>query len=232
MDPVKYPRTFNLPWSESNTSDDVWWKNTSLFDGHEVVVTEKLDGENCNMYNNHIHARSPDSKHHPSRNWVKQFHAQIAHEIPEGWRFCGENLYAYHSILYTELPTYFFLFGIYDERNVCLSWDAIEDYASVLGLTTVPVLYRGIWDEKLVRELWTGKGTYPTLAAVRENPQYPDDFTPTVAEGYVIRRTCEIPYDDFSKMCAKYVRANHVTTSSHWMKQAVVPNRLIGGKTF
>ncbi len=232
MEPVKYPRTFHVPWSESNTSDDVWWKNCSYFEGHEVVVSEKIDGECTSVYHDHLHARSVDSKHHPSRNWMKQFHAQIAHEIPENIRLCGENLYAFHSILYTELPTYFFLFGIYDERNVCLSWDATLEYADLLNLTTVPVLYRGIWDEKLIRGLWTGKGTYSTFKARKENPQYPDDFEPTTAEGYVIRRTCEFAYDDFPKMCSKWVRANHVETTTHWMKQAVVPNRLIGGKTF
>jgi hypothetical protein len=229
---VKYPRTWHLPWSDSNSSDDVWWKDCSGFEGHEVIVTEKLDGENTNLYREYMHARSLDTSHHPSRDWMKKFWGGIRYDIDPGYRFCGENLYAYHSILYTELPTYFFLFGIYDDRNVCFSWDHIVDYAAVLGLTTAPVLYRGIWDEKAVRELWTGKGTYPTFTANKENPQYPDDFVPTVAEGYVVRRTCEIPYESFSKMCAKYVRKNHVTTSIHWMKQAVVPNRLIGGKIF
>jgi hypothetical protein len=44
-EPVKYPRTWHLPWSESESSDDVWLTDTKHFEGKEVVVTEKLDGE-------------------------------------------------------------------------------------------------------------------------------------------------------------------------------------------
>lgn len=36
-----------------------------------VVITEKMDGENTTLYRDGLHARSLDSRHHPSRNWVK-----------------------------------------------------------------------------------------------------------------------------------------------------------------
>ena len=39
------------------------------------------------------------------------------------------------------------LFSVWNELNVCLSWDETEEWAQRLGLVTVPVLYRGIWDE-------------------------------------------------------------------------------------
>ena len=45
MSRTKYPRTMNFPWSQSNSSDDVWWEESSWFDGKLVVVTEKMDGE-------------------------------------------------------------------------------------------------------------------------------------------------------------------------------------------
>lgn len=35
----------NLPWSQSNSSDDVWWENCEPFQNKEVVITQKLDGE-------------------------------------------------------------------------------------------------------------------------------------------------------------------------------------------
>lgn len=54
------------------------------------------------------------SRYTPSRDWIKALHGQIAHEIPEGWRLCGENLYARHSIAYDALPSYFTLFSIWD----------------------------------------------------------------------------------------------------------------------
>lgn len=69
MKHTKYPRTPHLPWSEGATSDDVFLNNCSHFEGKEVVVTEKLDGECTSMYHDKIHARSIDSRNHPSSHY-------------------------------------------------------------------------------------------------------------------------------------------------------------------
>jgi RNA ligase len=95
---VKYPRTYHLPWSEGIQDDDRTLESLDAFAGRRVVVTEKMDGENTSLYRDHLHARSLDGRHHPSRNWVKQFWSRLRADIPEGWRICGENLYARHSI--------------------------------------------------------------------------------------------------------------------------------------
>lgn len=47
VDYVKYPRTYHLPWSESLTDDDRYHPDVEFLNGKEVVITEKLDGENC-----------------------------------------------------------------------------------------------------------------------------------------------------------------------------------------
>jgi hypothetical protein len=70
---TKYPRTFHLPWSLGATSDDKVVPSVSHFEGRQVVVTEKMDGENTTLYRDHIHARSLDSKGGEDRAWVKQF---------------------------------------------------------------------------------------------------------------------------------------------------------------
>lgn len=44
-DRVKYPKTMHLPWSPGLQNDDRVIANLDAFRGHEVVVTEKLDGE-------------------------------------------------------------------------------------------------------------------------------------------------------------------------------------------
>lgn len=206
---VKYPRTFHLPWSRSRTDDDKVLNNIDHFIGKEVIVTEKLDGENCNLYSNHIHARSINSANHPSRNWVKMLHGAIAHEIPEGYRLCGENLYAKHSIFYETLPSYFLLFSIWNEKNICLSWDETVQWAELLNLQTVPVLYRGIFDEEKIKSCYTK-----------------ESFFGGIQEGYVIRLADSFHYDDFKTSCAKFVRKNHVQTTDHWLHQAIVPNGL------
>lgn len=117
----KYPRTFHLPWSEGATQDDKITNDLSLFE-KEIVVTIKMDGENTTCYSDYIHARSLDSRNHVSRNWVKAFHATFKHNIPIGWRICGENLFAQHSIRYDNLESYFYLFSIWDDNNNCLNW--------------------------------------------------------------------------------------------------------------
>lgn len=230
MDRTKYPRTMNFPHSRSNSSDDVWWKDYSLFEGKEVVVTEKLDGENTTIYpDGGVHARSIDTSHHASRSWLKQFAAMKSVDIPEHLRICGENVFAFHSILYTELPTYFFVFGIYDSDNFCLSWDETEEWCNLLGLVTTPCIYRGKWDEDLIcNRLWTGQGHFPTYEATTESHfKFPDTFRPCEAEGYVVRLAEGFPYEDFSTSCAKYVRENHVRTAGNWLTRPVFPNKTI-----
>lgn len=200
---VKYPRTYHLPWSEGATSDDKMLKDTSIFDGKIVVVSEKMDGENTTLTKHHIHARSLDSKDHPSRHWVKHFWSCIKHEIPDNFRICGENLYAKHSIHYTNLNSFFLVFNIWD-GDTCLNWYDTCEYARMLGLCIVPQLYRGPYDEKIIK-----------------NIKLSSDM-----EGYVVRNVYEFKYDDFNSNVAKFVRANHVTTDEHWMNSPLVMNKL------
>lgn len=226
MDRMKYPRTPHLPWSVSRTNDDVCLE-TDIFIGKEVVMSEKLDGEATTIYSDgYCHARSTDSGKHASRSWLKQFAAQFAHDLPKGWRVSGENLFALHSILYTDLPSYFFVYAIFDQNNVCLSWDATEVWCELLGLKTVPVIYRGVWKED-IKKLWTGKGVFPTFESKKPVPEsFPEDFTPCNAEGYVIRSGSAFGYGDFGRNVGKHVRESHVQTDSHWMEREPFPNLL------
>lgn len=205
---MKYPRTPHLPWSPGASEDDILLSDSFMFEGKEVVVTEKLDGENTSMYPDHIHARSLDSRQHPSRNWVKAFHGSIAHLIPDDWRLCGENMYARHSIGYHNLKSYFYLFSIWNEQNVCLSWTETKEWAELLGLELPPVLYEGLWDAKKVQSI--------TLDLEKQ-------------EGYVVRTSEGFAYEDFQKHIAKWVRKEHVQTDQHWMHAEVVPNKLNDG---
>lgn len=204
-DRFKYPRTPHLPWSPGYSSDDIRNIDCSVFIGKEVVVSEKMDGENTTMYQDYIHARSIDGRHHPSRDWVKQLHSRISYEIPEGWRFCGENVYAQHSIIYNELQSYFYLFSIWDEKNYCLSWDDMMEWAESLDLATPQVFYRGEWNEKKIRTISINEG---------------------IEEGYVVRNAASFHFDEFRQNMAKWVRPNHVQTTEHWMHSEIVPNKL------
>jgi hypothetical protein len=211
-DRVKYPRTWHLPWSPGMHADDRMLGSVDCFEGRRVVVTEKLDGENTTLYRDGLHARSVDSRNHPSRNWLRAFHARICGDIPVGWRVCGEYLYAQHSIAYDDLQSYFYGFSIWNEQNICLGWDETLEWFALLGIVAVPVLYDGPFDEPRLR----------ALHAERRNGRE--------CEGYVLRVADSFSYRAFRHSVAKYVRAGHVQTTKHWMYgQPIVPNRLAPG---
>lgn len=203
----KYPRTYHLPWSPGATKDDRILTDIP-WEGREVVITEKMDGENTSMYRDHIHARAMINDYHPSRNWVKNFHARFAHEIPYGWRLCGENLQAKHSIAYRDLPGYFMLFSVWDECNRCLSWDDTVEWSELLDIPLVPVLWEGVWNEASISALL--------------RPRYSDE-----REGYIVRVRDAFDYRDFRKSVGKFVREGHVDeTRHHWKREQMVPNIL------
>ena len=211
----KYPKTPHLPWSESSSATDTWSDGVPTFP--EIVITEKLDGEATTIYSDgYVHARSIDSSHHSSRSWVKKLAASISYLIPEGYRICGENLFAYHSIFYTDLPSYFFVYGIYNEED-CLAWNEVEKLCQTLGLLTVPVLYRGEWIKQKFGDLLVA-GSYPIFDGPSGNPTDP--------EGFVVRNSKSFSYFDFHINCTKYVRKEHVKDDQNWMSRPVVPNLL------
>lgn len=205
---VKYPRTYHLPWSPGVGKDDRVLESLSSFEDQRVIVTVKMDGENTTMYSDHIHARSVTSGSHPTRSWVKSLHGKIKGDIPEDWRVCGENLFAKHSIEYDNLPSYFQMFSIWNERNVCLSWDETKEYAQLLGLDMVPVLYDGLWDINKVKGVLTST------------------FQGNECEGYVVRVADAFTYGEFRSKVGKYVRVNHNQCHGGWMRAEVIQNGL------
>lgn len=209
VDYVKYPRTFHLPWSPGIHSDDRMMKDTSNFVGRKVIVMEKMDGENTTLYRDHVHARAIDSGNHPSRTWIKWLHGVIGSEIPEGWRINVENLYAKHSIKYTDLDSYAYGFAIWDETNRILTWDDTLQWFELLGITPCPVIYHGIYNEQEIKD------------------RYEDYKKGHECEGYVIRVDEPFRFSEFRKMVGKYVRKGHIQTTKHWMYgQQVIPNDL------
>jgi len=216
---VKYPRTYHLPWSPGMHSDDRMMPDVNVFNGKRVVVMEKLDGENTTMYNDHIHARSVTSGGHPSRNWVRALHGRIQGDIPEGWRINVENVYAKHSIKYEDLETYAYGFAVWNDKNVMLDWTQQLEWFQLLGIKPCPVIYWGEYDRQKIESIYA-KLEKERKAAGGE------------IEGYVIRVDEPFHYSQFKSMVGKYVRANHIQTTQHWMMgQKVIPNGLKEGLT-
>lgn len=195
----KYPRTPHIPMSPGATCDDKFASPETmrfLQSGVPLVVTEKMDGGNVTMEHDRVHARSLESTMGPWENPLKALWAQVRQNIPENWSISGESLYARRSVSYDNLPEIYMIFGIWDGEKA-LAWDEVEEWAEMIEIPTVPVLYRGN-DYQEASTIWFQK----------RNPEN--------SEGFVIRHAGSFMYNDFSMNVAKYVRANHVQTTADW----------------
>ncbi|WP_238598694.1 RNA ligase family protein [Saccharothrix sp. ALI-22-I] len=55
----------------------------------------------------------------------------------------GENVYARHSIVYSDLESWFYGFSVWDGDR-CLDWDRTVRFLRDVGVPTPPVLWRGV----------------------------------------------------------------------------------------
>ena len=212
---VKYPRTFHLPWSPGVGDSDKVLTNLDNFIGQDVVVTVKMDGENTSIYHGgHVHARSLDTERHSSRDWVRSLGARVGCELPVGWRVCGENLWAKHSIHYHALRSYFYAFSIWDANNMCLPWAETVEWAQLLGLDVPNVLWNGLFTPRAIDGVL---------------PWWPDiSLADDPIEGYVVRLSRAFSYGELRRCVAKCVRAEHVQTNEHWLNARLIKNELSG----
>lgn len=201
----KYGRTYHLPQSPGLSKDDRRMPHQDLLAAAgEVVATEKMDGENTTIHASGTHPRSPDARYHPSRDWMKAFAAGIAPLLALNERIIGEYLFARHSIPYGGLPSYFLGFA-WSCDGVFQGWDETLVRFAELGIEPVPVLFRGVFDNRTVVAILSGM-----------------DFERQ--EGFVLRDVAAFPEAEMSVRMGKYVRAGHVQSEVHWTKGPLVKN--------
>ena len=197
----KYNRSNHLFFFSPNLQNDDR-KADSIFPllNREIIISEKLDGSNTCFTKDFCFGRSHAA---PTNNpWdvkVRELHSILKHSISEGMWLFGEGMEAIHSITYSNLTSVFYLFNIKYE-NKWLSWQEVEDYAYLLDIPTVPVLYKGIFK--------TEKELKDTIIKLAEQPSELGGER----EGIVIRVADEFDNDNFSTYLQKFVRANHVRT--------------------
>ena len=210
---TKYPRTYHLPWSPGTTSDDRklsgdWFEN---YKGKEIVITEKLDGENVAINKYDCYARSHGA---PTRSpwslniWGKDgVYSKVYDKLGEFEWIYGENLYGQHSIVYDRLPEYYHIFAARDDsKYIWYSWDDVVLMGETLNLPTVPLLWRGVIEsEDQLRKLVDNFVNQPSVYG-------------NTREGIVLRVSGEFPIDTFSQNVCKWVRPNHVQTDEHWTR--------------
>lgn len=204
MQSQKYNRTYHFPFSPGTTSDDRIQHNWTQILQHELVMTEKLDGENTCLKADGVYARSHSA---PTRSaWSKQMWDlwELHHRNLGELEIFGESLYAIHSIEYTRLEHYFYIFAI-RYLDKWLSWDEVCFYAATIELPTVPMLYRKRFTASEIEPL--------ILTEIGKGSQFGGD-----CEGFVFRNVGEFAVNDFDCNVLKYVRKNHVKTDEHWTK--------------
>ena len=174
-----------------------------------------MDGEHGTSYaDGAYHARSIDSAYHESRTYAARTAAMIG---PRLGALVGpnavveyENMYARHTVPYTDLEDYTLVISIWDGDR-CLAWPDTVGIAEVLGLSTVPLITTvGPTDEPIERVL--------ERVLERVFPPHPD-------EGLVVRNPNEFMAEDFQSNVAKWVRPDFLPPDTeHWFRQRITRN--------
>ena len=202
----KYPRTYHFNWSPGSTNDDRISDSVDHLIGIDIVIPEKLDGSNSSITKNGVYGRSHvDFSKNPWDREMWNIYYKIKNDLSDNVFLFGENMEGIHSIEYTNLTSYFYIFGVRD-NNIWIPWQEVEEYSYLLDIPTVPILFKGrVNSEKELKELTENLSKQPSsLGGIRE--------------GVVVRNANMFHNDDFSINIAKWVRAGHVTTSAHWTR--------------
>lgn len=141
-------------------------------EGEEVILTEKIEGENCAI------VYMEDRLWVRSRNYFKR-NVEGSHwwELPTnlnleeklksypglvlwGELYGGIKHFKYDCpIVNNKLQRKFRVFDIWEiKHNRFLEWDKVEEISKIVGLETVPVLYKGPWkNDRSIHDLAEGQ---------------------------------------------------------------------------
>ncbi len=239
----KYCRSLHAQISLGTTSDDRFMPKgyvTAFAKMEGLVLTEKLDGQN-NCFNKFgLFARSHTAPTtHPWDKPLLERWKILKNELGDLEVF-GENMYGIHSIEYSKLESFFYVFAI-REGDYWLSWEEVKWYAAMLDFPTVPELPISItlqdffeqkknldeneclekWLEINLKMPWTA---YVNSAGLLggQDPKTKEEC----AEGFVIRNkngfqtnegNLTVAPNEFNNLF-KLVREAHVKTDVHWTK--------------
>ncbi|MEL6718568.1 MAG: RNA ligase family protein [Bacteroidota bacterium] len=237
----KYNRTLHAQISLGTTSDDRFMPDgyvSAFAKMDELVLTEKLDGQN-NCFNKYgVFARShiaPST--HPWDKPLRERWELLKNDLGDLEVF-GENMYGIHSIAYQKLESFFYVFGI-REHDLWLSWEEVKFYAAMLDFPTVPEIKiqfplstfsSTAKHENVILNNWLSKNLGMTWEESVKTAGLLGGYDPKTkeacSEGFVIRNSTgfetnegsiKVAINEFNNLF-KLVRASHVKTDVHWSK--------------
>lgn len=213
---TKYPRSQHFNFSPGTTSDDRISKTHDHLENVPIVTTEKLDGQNDAITKAGVYARSHAvTSQLPWDREVWNIHARIKNDLDDDTFIFGENMYAIHSIEYKKLTSFFYMFAV-RYKDEWLSWENVKEYAYLLDLPTVPILFEGI-----STDLKTDVLDLIKLPSVLDGY---DTITGEELKEGTVTRLQDAFVEDYPKgnYCfsnlLKYVRQGHVKTDQHWSR--------------
>lgn len=203
---TKYPRTPHFLWSPGTSSDDRISDDVESLLGTDIIITEKLDGSNACITKYGVYGRSHGAfSRNPWDRKMWEIYDRVGEDLDDDVFLFGENMEGIHSIEYSNLTSYFYIFGVRD-NNIWIPWKEVEEYAYILDLPTVPVLFKGVIEtEEELQKITTELSNQPSAVGGKR-------------EGVVVRNASLFHNDDFSKNVMKWVRKGHVTTDEHWSR--------------
>lgn len=240
----KYGRCLHAKISLGTTSDDRFMPRgyvKAFADMPELIMTEKLDGQNDCFKEVGVFARSHvQPTAHPWDKPMRERWELIKRDLGNIELF-GENMYGIHSVAYKGLESYFYMFGG-RELDHWMSWEEVNFYAEMFDFPTVPTIpikkalkefyYENIgMDEDKLLALWLESNLGMKWEDSINTPGLLGGYDPETGkpahEGFVIRNTegftsrnageLDVHENEFNNLF-KLVRGGHVKTDEHWTK--------------
>lgn len=180
----QYPPIPHVPWSKSIPITGAGLKSMNHMKGKEVVLTLHMKSENSALSRDELHALTFTGKRYAAGGLIKTFYRQIVDNMAISERIIGENLSANHAVAYYDMPSYLLGMQIW-HGGFCLPYNQTLTRLEELGITPVRELWRGIYDEKVIRSIQA------TLDS-------------DVHEGTLLRTTSGFSYRDFHQHVAMY----------------------------
>lgn len=237
----KYCRSLHAPNSKGTTSDDRFMPAGFIkpfADLNELDLSEKGDGQN-NCFNEYgVFARSHTSPSiHP---WDKPLwdRWQLIKNDLKDLEVFGENMYAIHSIAYSQLESFFYVFAV-RSKGMWLSKEEVRFYANLLDFPVMPeipvtaklkdFIKPGLTEAQILDKWLTailGMSWEDYVKTPGKLGGYDPITMEPCCEGFVVRNAAvfatnsglvQTNDNEFSDLF-KLVRAKHVKTDVHWTK--------------
>ena len=250
----KYCRSLHAHISLGTSSDDRFMPKgylQSFAQKGGLILTEKLDGQNNCFNKRGVFARSHTAPtEHPWDKPMRERWNLIKNDLNDLEIF-GENMYGIHSIAYSKLESFFYVFAV-REGDKWLSWEEVKFYASMLDFPVVPeipitkplsALYDENKNENTILANWLETNLGMNWEASVETAGMLGGYDPQTSqpcsEGFVIRNKdafetnngdLPVAQNEFDNLF-KLVRKSHVQTDVHWTK-TWKPAKLIDYKKY